>query len=114
MSALHTPVPSSTLERTWRDRVTRWKAGGLSVRDFCRTEGLSEPSFYSWRRTIAERDAATAAPDAPAFVPLHVRPGTAPVVLELVLRSGHVLRIPPGSDPGHLRAVLAALEAAPC
>jgi hypothetical protein len=114
MSTLRAPQPRSALEQTWRDRVMRWKASGLSVRDFCRAEGLSEPSFYSWRRTIAERDTATAAPDAPAFVPLHVRPGTAPVVLELVLRSGHVLRIPPGSDPEHLRAVLAALEAAPC
>lgn len=114
MSALRTPQPRSVHEQTWRDRVTRWKASGLSVRDFCRSEGLSEPSFYSWRRTIAQRDAATAAPNAPAFVPLQVRPDTAPPVLELILRSGHVLRIPPSSDPEHLRAVLAALEATPC
>jgi hypothetical protein len=113
MSALRTPQPSSALEQTWRDRVTRWKASGLSVRDFCRSEGLSEPSFYSWRRTIAERDAATAT-DVPVFVPFHVRPDPSPPVLELILRSGHILRIPPGSDPEHLRAVLAALEAAPC
>jgi hypothetical protein len=114
MSVIRTPRPNSPLEQTWRDRVTRWKASGLSVRDFCRGEGLAEPSFYSWRRTIAERDAAPAAPSTPAFVPLHVRHDPAPAALELVLRSGHVLRIPPGSDPEHLRAVLAALEAAPC
>ena len=113
MSATRGPQSNPTLERTWRDRVMRWKASGLSVRDFCRSEGLSEPSFYSWRRTIAQRDASTTT-DAPAFVPLHVRSDPAPPVLELVLRSGHVLRIPSGDDPEHLRAVVAALEAAPC
>jgi hypothetical protein len=113
MSAIRTPRPSSALEQTWRDRITRWNASGLNVRDFCRSEGLSEPSFYSCRRTIAQRDAATAT-DTPAFVPLHVRSDPAPPVLELVLRSGHVLRVPRGHDPEHLRIVLAALEGASC
>lgn len=114
MSAPRGPQSDPALEQTWRDRVTRFQTSGLSVRAFCRSEGLSEPSFYSWRRTITARDAGRAAPDAPAFVPLHVRPDPVPPVLELILRSGHVLRIPPGCDPEHLRAVLAALEAAPC
>ena len=114
MSAPRGPQSSPALEQTWRDRVTRWRTSGLSVRDFCRSEGLAEPSFYSWRRTIAQRDVGLAAPNAPAFVPVHVRHDPAPPVLELILRSGHVLRIPPGCDPEHLRAVVAALEAAPC
>jgi len=114
MSAIRVPQSNSPLEGTWRDRVTRWKASGLNVRAFCRAEGLSEPSFYSWRRTIAERDAALAAPNAPAFVPVHVLPATSPPALELVLRSGHVLRIPHGCDPEQLRAVLAALEGSSC
>jgi len=114
MSALRGPQSSPALEQTWRERVTRFQTSGLSVRDFCRGEGLSEPSFYSWRRTITERDAARAAPNTPAFIPLHVRPDPASPALELVLRSGYVLRIPPGCDPEHLRAVVAALEAAPC
>lgn len=114
MSAIRGSQPNTALEQTWRDRVTRWKASGLNVRDFCRGEGLSEPSFYSWRRTLAERDAAIGAPSAPAFVPLHVRPGTSPQALELVLRSGHLLRIPHGYDPEQLRAVVTALEGPPC
>lgn len=47
----------------------------------------------------------------PSFVALRVVPD-AP--LEVVLRSGHLLRVPPGYDAGHLRAVVAALEAQPC
>lgn len=47
----------------------------------------------------------------PSFVALRVLPDTP---LELVLRTGHVLRVPPGYDANHLRAVVAALEAQPC
>lgn len=115
MSAIRVPLTNSPLESTWRDRVARWKASGLNVRAFCRAEGLSEPSFYSWRRTIAERDAiTTTASSTPAFVPLTVVPAAAPPALELVLRSGHLLRIPHGCDPEQLRRVLAALEVASC
>lgn len=114
MSAIRGPQSSPTLEATWRDRVTRWKASGLNVRAFCSREGLSEPSFYSWRRTLAERDVALAAPPAPAFVPVHVLPAASPPALELVLRSGHVLRVPHGADPAHVRAVVAALEGPSC
>jgi hypothetical protein len=47
----------------------------------------------------------------PSFVALRVLPDTP---LELVLRTGHILRVPPGYDANHLRAVVAALEAQPC
>ena len=36
--------------------LARRAASGLSVAAFCRREKLSQPSFYSWRRTIAQRD----------------------------------------------------------
>jgi hypothetical protein len=42
-------------ERRWREAVKRWAKSGLSVREFCRRRGLSEPSFYGWRRTLAQR-----------------------------------------------------------
>ena len=44
-------------EEFWRFVLSQWIESGLSVRDFCRQEGLSEPSFYAWRRKIADRDA---------------------------------------------------------
>ncbi len=40
-------------ERRWRRVVRDWQASGLSVRQFCRRQGLSEPSFYAWRRELA-------------------------------------------------------------
>jgi len=43
-------------ERFWRRVVGQWRRSGLTIRDFCEQQSLSEPSFYAWRRTIAERD----------------------------------------------------------
>ena len=47
----------------------------------------------------------------PSFVALRV---VADTPLELVLRTGHVLRVPPGYDADHLHAVVIALEPPPC
>lgn len=37
-------------EAYWRSILARWKRSGLSVRTFCRTEGLNQGTFYWWRR----------------------------------------------------------------
>lgn len=33
----------------WGAAIRLWEESGLSVRDFCRREGLGEHSFHSWR-----------------------------------------------------------------
>jgi transposase len=106
-------------ERFWRDHVRRWPASGLSIRDYCARHRLSEPSFYGWRRTLAQRglDAeAKAVESAVTFVPVQVQPDlpVTPPVLELVLTDGRLLRIPPGFDPDQVRELLAVLEGEPC
>jgi transposase len=122
----------SIKERQWRRWLQEWRRSGLSVRRFCALHGLSEPSFYGWRRTIAERHQQTEArplsgtghrPDAawdgirgdglPAFVPVTV---SAPAPsLEVVLRDGRIVRVPPGFDGATLHQLLALLaEAPPC
>ncbi|VTR91663.1 Uncharacterized protein OS=Planctomyces maris DSM 8797 GN=PM8797T_10659 PE=4 SV=1 [Gemmata massiliana] len=131
------------LEQFWRTTIAKWVASGLNIRDFCRKYKLTEPSFYAWRREIAARDRTpipksvprttsvaparrtstspgpsrsvtrriSAPAPRPSFVALRVVPDTP---LELVLPSGLVLRVPPGYDANHLRAVVAALEVRPC
>ena len=39
----------------WREILKRQAGSGLSVREFCATEGVSQPSFYAWRRKFGER-----------------------------------------------------------
>jgi transposase len=100
-------------ERFWRRMLRQWQRSGLSVRAFCAEHDLSQPSFYAWRRTLAERDA-----QAIAFVPLEVLSAPRPLPtsdaaacgLELLLPGGRLLRIGPAFDAPTLRRLLALLE----
>ena len=38
----------------WREILRRQADSGVSIREFCTTEGLSEPSFYAWRKKLRE------------------------------------------------------------
>src|SRR4051794_34063190 len=51
---------STAKEQYWREVIDGWSRSGGSVRRWCTQRQISEPSFYSWRRTLAERDAAAA------------------------------------------------------
>jgi hypothetical protein len=64
------------LEHTWRRRLNRQAAGGLSIAAFCRREGVSTASFYAWRRRLATPPV-TAPSHPPLFVPIRRDP-TAP------------------------------------
>jgi hypothetical protein len=98
-------------ERFWRRMLRLWQGSGLSVRAFCEQHDLAQPSFYAWRRTLAERDSA-----AVTFVPVEVLPEPLPTTdtvgpgLELLLTGGRVLRIGPAFDGPTLRRLLAVLE----
>jgi transposase-like protein len=91
-----------------------WKASGLSISAFCRTRDVTEASFYYWRRELADRghrggqgDATPISVTEPAFVPVRV---VATEPIEVVVRSGQILRVGTAFDPSHLRAVVSALE----
>lgn len=101
----------SRKEQQWRRWIHQWQKSGLSVRAFCALHGLEQPSFYSWRRQIKQRDAAAA-----TFVPVQVVTDTEPVPtrsFEVVLSGGRTLRVAPGFDPTTLRQLLAVLEEVP-
>jgi hypothetical protein len=96
----------------------------MTVRDFCAEHEVSEPSFFAWRRTIAERDRQLGGPrasasangdgektqDTPTFVPLRVVSTPAGTAFEVVLRDGCIVRVPADFDPATLRQLLAVLE----
>jgi hypothetical protein len=43
-------------ESQWRDRIQRHAASGRSVAAFCRSESVSDASFYLWRARLRARD----------------------------------------------------------
>jgi len=48
--------PDVEKKQFWRLVLEEYQKSGLSVREFCRVESISEPSFYAWRRTLAKSD----------------------------------------------------------
>lgn len=104
-------------EAFWREVLARHGASGLSVAEFCRCEKLSQPSFYAWRRTIAERDRQPEKPTTPRrpvreFLPLRVidPPGGA-MSITIELAGGRRLRLPESILPARLAELVQALEA---
>lgn len=80
----------------WRDVIKRQASSGLSVRAFCRREGIAETSLHAWRRTIAKRDGKSLASKKspqPAFVPVVVaEPSPSEPSIALELTGGCVLK----------------------
>ena len=114
-------------EQHWRQHLAAWRQSGQTVRAYCRAEGLSEPSFYAWRRTLSQQRRTTAAnrPAAPAkpvlstaasaFVPVRlVDPPTVTPPVEVVLRGGRLLRVSVGFSASTLRDLVVVLEDLPC
>ena len=99
-------------ERRWREVLGRQASSGLSVREFCKRERLTESQFYAWRRTIAERDDEPS--KAPSFVPVVVSdqvPSDGSIAIELV--GGHVLKLPATTPAAWLAELVQALEVKP-
>src|SRR5262245_52250312 len=113
----------SAKERQWLERFRRWHQSGTTIRAFCERHGLSEPSFYQWRRSLhlcglihADGSVVPSPEPAPAFLQVNVERAVASTAnaIELVLPRGRLLRIPSHFDPDALRQLLAVLEEPAC
>ena len=102
--------PAAT-RRQWAERLDRFRRSGQTVAQFCDAEGVSAPSFYVWKRTLA---AESVAAPGPALVPIHVTPSPVPAAIELLLPGGAVVRFPADIRADLLVAVLRGVEGSPC
>ena len=96
-------------EALWRGVLKRFTSSGLSIREFCQREGLTESAFYAWRRTIGERDETSRT--RPAFVPAVLSDqsaGEASISIELA--SGCVLRFSGPTALEQLADLVVALQ----
>lgn len=76
----------------WLARLRRFRQSKLSVAEFCRHERVSVPSYYQWRRKLAD---ATSQVDAEGplaqFLPVQV---VGPTDLEVTFPNGARLTLP--------------------
>jgi hypothetical protein len=98
----------TTRQNRWAELMRQQAQSGLSVNAFCHRHGVSNQSFYNWRKRlsgkIADEPVRFALVEAEAPLTKDIWP------LELILASGDRLRIAPGTDPATIRIVLNALR----
>src|ERR1700747_2364690 len=92
--------PAKPKADEWAERIAAQRRSGMSVKQFCKQQGLTECSFYAWRKRLQERG-----PVRFALVERSARrqQRTVDAVLELVLTTGERLHIGTGVDIATLR-----------
>ena len=101
------PKPANPKADEWAERIAAQRRSGMSVKQFCKEQGLTECSFYAWRKRLREQG-----PVRFALVERSARRQERTAeALELVLASGERLRIGAGVDAPTLRTVLDVLRA---
>jgi len=101
--------PKREVESKWSRQISEQSQSGQTVEAFCRERGLTTSQFYTWRKRLRRSSArqflevqVTRTPSQPT-----AGPGRA---IEICLSGGQLIRVEPGFDAKHLRAVVAALE----
>ena len=102
-------------ESVWRDRLARFRKSNLTVAEFCQQEGVSDPSFYQWRKRFGQGDVRSkqlrrfSAPKAaqPPFVPVAV-PSSA--LAEIEFPNGVRIRVPATNVEALRAAILVGNE----
>ena len=95
-------------ENYWRERGSAHERSGLSVKQFCEQEKITEQSFYVWRKRLRNQPGVRFA----LVETGSARPqGAEEAGLELVLTTGERLRIGASVNPATLRKVVEALRA---
>lgn len=105
----------------WQNRVERWSDSGLSAQQFAAETGINAGTLQYWKYKLRKqsgespRGARRRMSPAIASSLIEVRPVTvaADSRFEIELNNGRRLRLPPTFDPNALKALVAALEAAP-
>lgn len=92
--------------KRWRRLVRLQPGSGLSIAAFCRREGVSQPSFYAWRRKLEAEV---------TFAEVRLLPDVRARSrgIELSLPGRRRLRVQPGFDRQTLLDLLTTLEACP-
>jgi hypothetical protein len=47
--------PATPKADEWAERIAAQQHSGISVKEFCKERGLTECSFYAWRKRLQEK-----------------------------------------------------------
>ncbi|MGD0141133.1 MAG: hypothetical protein ABSD28_19915 [Tepidisphaeraceae bacterium] len=96
----------------WRQIVSAQPGSGTSIAAYCRGLGISQPSFFAWRRRLClpQRRLDQSAVAAPPFIEVKAWASAPAAGIEVRLRRGRRLLLRRGFDRGLLMEVVRVLE----
>jgi len=111
---------TSVRARQMRRELGRWQRSGLKLREYGQQQGIPLSTLTWWRRVFrhaGEEHVNGVAGENPVVFTEVPKPANVPrtaTVVEIVLHSGHLVRVPPGVDGDTLQRVLQALLQTTC
>ena len=115
---------SEEKQRYWRSVLQRQAGSGMCIARFCRSEGVSEPSFYWWKRALGEgkakakrakrsgarRTAGRISGTSASFVPVQITEELRPATIQVVWPNGLSVQVPAECAPAEVQAVLQMVD----
>src|ERR1700682_418380 len=107
---------TSVRARQMRRVLAGWQRSGLTLREFGEKRGIPLSTLSWWQRVFrhtGDEDGNGVAAENPVVfteVPLPTNVPRTSAVLDIVLHSGHLVRVPAGADSDTLQRVLQALQ----
>lgn len=109
---------SSEKVSEWTRRLRRYEKSEQTVARFCRDEGVSQGSFYLWKKKLRDllpggcKDESPSGHSSAQFRPVHVAPSlTQTSQQQTIVRLGDDIRIELGSDLAVVESVVRQLLA---
>jgi hypothetical protein len=93
----------------WRQIIGGQRPSGLTVSAYCQERGITQGSFYTWKRRLRSPAKPIRLPK-PAFVEVKPSSLAATGVIEIFLHGGRRLLVRSGFDRGLLIELVRALE----
>jgi hypothetical protein len=93
----------------WRQIIDGQQTSGLTVAAYCLERGITQGSFYTWKRRLRSPAKATRLPK-PAFVELKPPSAKTPATIEICLRGERRLLVRRGFDRDVVIELVRALE----
>ena len=106
------------LEKCWRDRITKCRQSGLSVKAWCQQNGLKSSAYYYWVKRFKVSGQEEAADNSSPFAEVILLPESKrnsldiqPFKAELSLSFGNFsINVPNGFDPMTLTEIVKVLQ----